>query len=247
MTKNEAVNQIAYGILEPTVEFFSGKDEAETEFARTFEELGEQKRRGIRIYYPSQMIREFVVAYYIAATYSLVTKDGGDSRHSVLGKDLSAAFTGFTSNDGEDTMLSIRRFNATVQMYQEYLNGVSSTGMPNFYSVIAKAGLPMPVDDCEKKALAYRLWTFVCLERVLLGTFYKPERQGDLCFRFLPMANQFASDMERVFTEYCGPCTACPKPIAERGSGTCGCLVPLLAVIGSLFSFVFIMMGTIAR
>lgn len=107
MTKNEAVNQIAYGILEPTVEFFSGKDEAETEFARTFEELGEQKRRGIRIYYPTQMIREFVVAYYIAATYSLVTKDGGDSRHSVLGKDLSAAFTGFTSNDGEDTLVSI--------------------------------------------------------------------------------------------------------------------------------------------
>lgn len=245
MTKDEAVNKIAYGILTPTVDFFSGKDETEKEFERTFEELGEQKRRGIRIYYPMQMIREFVAAYFIAATYSLVAKDCGSSRHSVLAKDLSAAFTGFTSKDGDDTMASIRRFNATVQMYQEYLNGVLSTGMPNFFSIIAKAGLSMPIDEREKKALAYRLWTLVCLERILLGTFYKPQRQGDLCFRFLSRANQFAADMEHVFAEYCGPCTTCPEPVA--GSGTSGCLVPLLVVIGSLFSFVFVMMGMVAR
>jgi len=232
MTEDEAVKKIIDPLMHKTLEYFSKTNDIE--FEKTFEDIVEQKQRGVRVYYPMSIYPEVMIAFHVASSYTLTTLDGDNSRYNVLAKGLGAAMAGISARDNKsDIKDCIRQYNEKSGLYVEYLNGVRSVSSPHFLSIIDRAGLPIPSDSKEQDALSYRLWSMVCLERILLGKYYKPERQGDLCFRFADMAKEFADNMRRVADEYCGPVVT--KTVNTSVSNNkSGCLVPFVVMFSAI-------------
>ena len=232
MTDDEAVHLIVDHMMKKLIDFAAGKNELEKQFERKFEELGEQKARGVRIYYPKSNYGEMMVAFFAASICSLTALDCGFVRYNKLSDKLFFAMAGASAldNDSNDSNELSRRYFEKAKMYFDYLDGAFSAGLSNFLAILSKAHVNIPKDPLEAKALAFRLWSLVCLEHVLLGQYFKVEHEGELCFMLLDMVNDVARNTERVFTEYCGPS---PMPAAPAQKG---CLLPLGLIFGVIFA-----------
>lgn len=245
MTRSEATKKIFNKFVQRSLDLFLGKDSLGIAFEKAFGELGEWEKRGVQIYDPSLVSNEFTIVCYMAAVYSLLAHDKSPVRFDLLCPDIQIAFGAAATSGSTLSYEQIRRhFNDRVIMYKEYLTGVSSTG-PYFTDIIRRAGVPFPSDTWEITATAYRLWLLEWFEHLLLGDYYKKERQGDLCFRFLPVLEELSAYMEKVVTEFCGTVETqrhlqdIATGSANKGRAT-GCLVPLLLAMGTLTSFIFL-------
>ena len=232
MDKQEAVQLIMNSIMEFATNFISGKCDLGIEFEKKFGDLGGDKPKG----FTRRICGEVMAAFFVSSSYSLTTIDNGDFRYNKLASSLHVAMAGALSAmlipqiEHPTYEESSKVFMSTMQTYTEYLNGVSCAGLDNFLSIIKAAGMSAPSDICKQKALAFRLWALVCLERVLLGNHFRPEKQGALCFMLIDDANRLSDNFEHIFTEYCGP-----SPFSSSESKK-GCLLPLFLIFGVFFS-----------
>lgn len=230
MNRSEAVKAIVNPIVEFATTFTSGKSGLGVEFEKMYGDMGGDKSKG----FARRICGELMAVLYVSSSYSLTTMDDGNLRYNKLSDNINVAMAGALSSillpqiNHPTYEEASRIFLSTIQTYAEYLNGVSLAGLDNFLSIIKTAGISSSTDIRKQKALAFRLWTLVCLERVLLGDNFRPEKQGALCFMLISEVNRMADDFEKVFTEYCGPSPVLVPDVKK------GCLLPF-----ALFWFVF--------
>ena len=253
MTKKEIVKKIWLTIYSKLLDILLKGEPPSVEFEADFERMVRQKERGVRVFYPTQMLPEFCKAFLVAVGYTITRYDGNAARYNTIAADMAMACAAscitptvrkkeFTTQEYSHLA---QKFNAEIAEVTRFISDAQNAN-PAYYKSFGKGGLT----EAERQAYADQAWALNWLENKLLGEYSSKENFGKLCLpHFKSILQDLAANAYKTLSEFMEPSSniVISSYKSEVMTSRTGCMIPFALITAPIVARVYGLLRILSR